>query len=453
MQKSKSGMRRLLAKLSTLGLEKFGFFQNYNELNYISSSRELCQSLLSLQGEAASIAIAEEILQHYSEGSLEQKRSFLLLLNEFGTDHIQLQKALNIYQEATNFHDKQVSALNIERAAEPTRRVLLRTLNTATGGTMSLIRMREDLQKLLQDLPELRSLDEDFLILLQAWFNRGFLQLRRIDWSTPASILEKLIQYESVHEIKGWPDLRRRLECDRGCFGFFHPNIPDVPLIFVEAALTKGMATNISTLLQQVVPQGEDFDVDTAVFYSINNCLQGLRGVSFGNFLIKQVIEELHSNSPYIIKYVTLSPIPGFMQWLRSSELEKILSSFASSMTKTFLLENDNNKIIQTINDNPQLRDILLGLCAHYLLHEKSRGNPRDPVARFHLGNGARLEQINMLADTSANGLKQSSSLMVNYLYDPKQLAHNHEAYAQRQEVVCSAEVRKLLKLLKNHSS
>jgi malonyl-CoA decarboxylase len=311
---------------------------------------------------------------------------------------------------------------------------------------LALIDMREEMQQLGVDDAALSALDKELLGLFQAWFNRGFLELRRIDWKTPALILEKLIQYESVHEIKGWPDLRRRLERDRGCFGFFHPAIPDVPLIFVEAALTHGISTNVSSLLLQEAPQGEQVPPDTAVFYSINNCLQGLRGVSFGNFLIKQVIEHLSAEAPSIHTYVTLSPVPGFMRWLQKADkLAELASPDDLAALKCLL---DNQLKPEELQVHLILQQLLPRLCAHYLVNEKSRGKPLDPVARFHIGNGARLEQINWMADVSPNGLRQAAGLMVNYVYDKKQLARNHEAYEQRNEVAHSAGIRRLLQPL-----
>jgi len=263
-----------------------------------------------------------------------------------------------------------------------------------------------------------------------------------IDWKTPAFILEKLIQYESVHEIQGWPDLRRRLEADRRCFGFFHPALPDEPLIFVEAALTHGLSNNIHDLLEQQSP-ALDAEADTAVFYSINNCLDGLRGISFGNFLIKQVIEQLASEAPDIKHYATLSPVPGFMRWLKSvRELDQLLTDVQSEAVQQWLSQQPAS---DQLSVNVELQSTLSRLCAHYLLNEKSREKPLDPVARFHLGNGARLERINWLADTSANGLKQAAGLMVNYVYDRKTLARNHEAYERQHEVACSSQVRKML--------
>jgi malonyl-CoA decarboxylase len=397
--------------------------------------------LLELKGEATSVAIAEEILALYQRADPSDKMAFFHFLHEkLGSNSDRILTAIKAYQASPS----QAAAQDLAKACEASRRELLRTLNIAADGTQALIDMREDLHKLMRDDPAYAVLDRELLGLFQSWFNRGFLKLRSIDWNTPALILEKLIQYDSVHEIQGWPDLRRRLARDRGCFGFFHPAIPDVPLIFVEAALTRGISTNITELLQQEPPEEEDERLpDTAVFYSINNCLQGLRGVSFGSFLIKQVIERLSAELPHIQQFVTLSPVPGFMRWLHASDsLETLLEDKQLHSVQDFLQQAPESERLKADKD---LREALLFLCAHYLVNEKSRGNPADSVARFHLGNGARLEQINWLADSSGNGLQQAAGLMVNYVYDRKQLARNHEAYEQRREVACSATIRKLL--------
>lgn len=437
-----SGMSRLIQRLSSLGTETFGFLQGRSGQGFISTITELCKTLLQLRGEATSVAIAEEILALYQEADAEQKIAFFRFLhNELGVNHEAITAAITAYAAEPS----QGAAQDLAKSCEAVRRELLRTLNTAPGGTQALIDMREDLHKLLRGDPIFDILDRELQSLFQAWFNRGFLQLRSIDWNTPALILEKLIHYESVHEIHGWPDLRRRLASDRGCFGFFHPAIPDVPLIFVEAALTRGMSNNVTELLKQE-PPGEGSDMaplpDTAVFYSINNCLQGLRGVSFGNFLIKQVIERLVVESPHIQNYVTLSPVPGFMRWMKDRQsFDDLVKGEAGEKVRRLCAEEVT---LEQLEDK-DLRPALLTLCAHYLVNEKSRGNPADAVARFHLGNGARLERINWLADSSANGLRQSAGLMVNYVYDRKQMARNHEAYHQRREVVCAAAIRKLL--------
>jgi malonyl-CoA decarboxylase len=439
----------LFQKLQNLGLETL-FQGKAARQTFSDTTRDLCQTLLQLKGEASSVAIAEEILHHYRGGSPEEKQSFFRYLHdELGADSTEVNKAIKDWQTRPSGQNLQ----SLAAACEPPRLELLRTLNAAPGGTLALISMREDLLKLPGDEPAFAVIDEDLLRLFRSWFNRGFLQLRRIDWQTPALILEKLIQYESVHEIKGWPDLRRRLESDRGCFGFFHPAIPDVPLIFVEAALTDAMSNDVGALLRQEPPQegtASDKLPNTAVFYSINNCLQGLRGVSFGNFLIKHVIEHLATEAPHITQYVTLSPVPGFMKWLKAEWPAIVQAGDSktgpSAETKAAvdaLLKKQLNA--EQVAASAPLQNYLPVLAARYLVQAKSRDKPADPVARFHLGNGARLERINWMADASPNGLAQSAGLMVNYVYDRKTMARNHEAYEQKNEVAYSLAIKKLL--------
>lgn len=435
-------MSDLLQKLSNLGLETLGYLSSKFSQDFITTIAGLSTTLLGLKGEATSVAIAEEILALYARAEPEEKREFFRFLHEqLGSDEEKIRAAIEVYQQGPS----EAAAQELEKACEASRRELLHTLNTAPGGTQALIDMRAELHQLMRDDPAFAILDLELLNLFQSWFNRGFLKLRSIDWNTPALILEKLIQYESVHEIQGWPDLRRRLATDRGCFGFFHPAIPEVPLIFVEAALTRGISTNVTELLQQEVPNEQDERLpDTAVFYSINNCLQGLRGVSFGSFLIKRVIDRLSAEAPHIQNFVTLSPVPGFMRWLRAQKaLDTLLQDKQLASVQALLAQEEAGA--DYLQNDKDLREALRYLCAHYLVNEKSRGNPADAVARFHLGNGARLEQINWLADTSLNGMQQAAGLMVNYVYDLKQLARNHEAYQQRREVACSAAIRKLL--------
>ncbi|HTR00202.1 MAG TPA: malonyl-CoA decarboxylase family protein [Candidatus Acidoferrum sp.] len=433
-------LKNLLQKLSSFGLETLELFKPKQRQDFATHIQSLCQSLLGLSGEAASIAIAEEIIRSYRQAGNDDKAAFFHYLHAgLAADPDKIDAAIKTYQATPN----QTTLQQLAGACAAPRLELLRTLNTAPGGTLALIQMREDLLK-LAGLDAVRAvLDQDFVQLFLAWFNRGFLQLRRIDWQTPALILEKLIEYESVHEIKGWPDLRRRLQQDRRCFGFFHPAIPDVPLIFVEVALTHGMSNNIKDLLQ---PAGVDTDskpFDTAVFYSINNCLYGLRGVSFGNFLIKQVVEDLGLSNPHIRHFVTLSPVPGFMKWL-AGKPESLQHCSADEQHAVYgFMQQPLN--VNAMAAQPLVQQGLLKLCADYLLNAKSRQKPLDAVARFHLGNGARLERINWLADISNNGLQQSAGIMVNYVYDSHSLAHNHVAYEQRHEVIASQAVKKLL--------
>ena len=309
------------------------------------------------------------------------------------------------------------------------------------------MRLREDLLERLPEHPELKPLDDDLVHLFSAWFNRGFLILRKIDWSTPASTLEKIMRYEAVHAIEGWDDLRRRLEPrDRRLFAFFHPALADEPLIFVQVALTDHIPNAIHPLLAPSRPEAAPKAPTTAVFYSISNAQKGLAGISFGNFLIKQVVEDLRRETPSLTTFVTLSPAPSFAKWL-AGELANETSD---------LLTPDDRRVLALLarpgwTEKAAVVEAadrtLAALAAQYYLKAKTpSGRPVDAVARFHLGNGARLERINMMADLSNRGLAQSHGVMVNYLYDLGYIEHNHEAFAQRGDVAASSAVRKLLR-------
>jgi malonyl-CoA decarboxylase len=320
-------------------------------------------------------------------------------------------------------------------------------LNRAPGGTADLVEMRADLLDFMngdkQTNKNLAALDRDVVHLLASWFNRGFLVLRRIDWSTPANILEKIIRYEAVHEIGGWNDLRRRIDpADRRCYAFFHPALVDEPLIFVEVALTEEIPNAIAPLLAEDREPVAVERARTAVFYSISNTQRGLGGISFGNFLIKQVVEELRRELPKLEDFVTLSPVPGFMRWL-----EKATDLPVSEEDRPLLDRLDEPDWWQNPELEGQLRSIVEPLAAHYFLKARTaKGRPIDSVARFHLGNGARLERINWLGDTSPKGLRESAGIMVNYLYRLDDIEKNHEAFANDGEVVASSAVKKLLK-------
>jgi malonyl-CoA decarboxylase len=312
-------------------------------------------------------------------------------------------------------------------------------------------------------------LDSDLRHLFASWFNRGFLELRRIDWQTPATVLEKLIAYEAVHEIQGWDDLRRRLDADRRCFGFFHPALPSEPLIFVEVALVQGLAASVQPLLARDDPPSEPARADTAIFYSISNCQEGLRGISFGNFLIKQVVEELRAELPQITTFSTLSPVPGFRRWLERrldsarpdaaapgkpvfrEEEAQLLTGHADATEAgaidAFRALTADGEWWQDPARVDVLRAPLLRLCAEYLTRPNKGMSAIDPVARFHLGNGARLERINWLGNTSVRGMNEAFGLMVNYLYDPEAIEANHEAFVHSGKVARSAEVDGLLLL------
>jgi malonyl-CoA decarboxylase len=400
---------------------------------------ELCEALVSGRGEASGTAMAREVLDRYHDLEAAERRLFFeALVRDFGPDREKVAKAIAAWRE--NPGDGNGGELHF--ASEPRRQELIRRLNRAPGGTGDLVAMRADLLSLLNGHKGLAALDRDVVHLLSSWFNRGFLVLRRIDWSTPANILEQIIRYEAVHEIHDWDDLRRRLDpVDRRCYAFFHPAMADAPLIFVEVALTESIPAAIAPLLAVERQPVAIERARTAVFYSISNTQRGLGGISFGNFLIKQVVEELRRELPKLDTFVTLSPVPGFRQWLKQED--------------GVLLEDDRETLKQLDEPNWQgnadieaeLRVVLEPLAAYYFLKARNpKGRMIDPVARFHLGNGARLERINWLGDLSQKGLRESAGIMVNYLYRLDDIERNHEAFANDGEVVASNAVKKLLK-------
>jgi malonyl-CoA decarboxylase len=397
-----------------------------------------CDALLSNRGEASGVAFARRILAGFSTLDQDQRLAFYqALATRYQPDPEEVKAATTAYvreQSPENLQRLQVTV-------EPPRQELFRRLNLAPGGTAALVSMREGLTRCLEDNPSLRAVDGDMAHLFNSWFNRGFLVLRRIDWHTPADLLEKIIAYEAVHEINGWEDLRRRVApADRRCFAFLHPALGDEPLIFVEVALMTSTPDSIYEVLDDRREQLPVKDARTAVFYSISNCQSGLRGVSFGNFLIKQVAEGLLSELPGLKRFVTLSPVPGFRRWLQSAEggHSKVVE------TALDLVDNWTER-----DDQPEVqepRDTLLPLAARYLLEAKRPdGMPADPVARFHLGNGASLDRILWGADFSSRGLKQSGSIMVNYLYDLEKIESNHESYIDRGRIPASRQVRNML--------
>ncbi|MDQ6917137.1 MAG: malonyl-CoA decarboxylase, partial [Pseudomonadota bacterium] len=378
----------------------------------------------------------------------DQARFFSKLRAEFSPDP---RKVL----EAAQAYAAEASAANLSRlstAAEPPRQELLRRLNRAPGGTATILRMRERLLELKGDDRELDAVDWDLRHLLSSWFNPGFLQIVRVDWRTPAYLLEQIILHEAVHEIQGWNDLHRRLEADGRCFAFFHPALPDEPLIFVEVALVDRMADAVATLLDVRSASNDPNLATTAVFYSISNCQPGLRGVSLGNFLIKNVVDVLTQQFPRLKVFCTLSPVPGFVAWLApllkepDAEIQKPLAKALKAVAKQLgadaaKLASDPKSAIERL---APLREPLTQLCATYLLQRRNGSEPtQDPVARFHLNNGANLERINWLADTSKKGLRESLGLMVNYLYVPRAIQSNHEQFL-RGEIVASRRVRAL---------
>ena len=405
---------------------------------------QLCDALLSGRGEASGVALAREILTRYAELKTGSRIAFFeALAKGYGPDRTRLSAAATAWLSAPD----DVRAMEVHRASEPRRLELFRRLNLAPNGTAALVHMREQLLDAMAHRDDLATIDNDFVHLFSSWFNRGFLVLRRIDWSTPASLLEKIIRYEAVHAIQDWNDLRARIDSpDRRCYAFFHPALVDEPLIFVEVALTRGIPAAIEPILSTKRDRVEPDRVTTAVFYSISNCQRGLGGVSFGNFLIKQVVEEISRELPRLSTFVTLSPAPNFAEWLER-ERASTASVALSDEDRTALAALDRGDWWRDPATTELVHDPLSRAAAWYYLRAKTpRGVPLDSVARFHLGNGARLERLNFLGDRSERALRQSHGLMVNYLYDLEDIEKNHEAFAQQRTVVAAGAVTRLLR-------
>jgi len=400
-----------------------------------------CEALLSSRGEASGMALAKDILDRWQALDGAAQHAFMrVLLERFGPDTQQLDTAIEAWRK-----DRQAQTLlvAVHNAAEPRRQGLIRRLNLAPGGTAALVQMREVLLKLTEDDRELNAVDADFAHLLRSWFNRGFLVLRPISWSTPANILEKIIRYEAVHDINGWGELRRRLAPeDRRCFAFFHPKLPDEPLIFVEVALTQDIPAKIDDILRKDRKPLRAVDATTAVFYSISNCQVGLRGVSFGNFLIKQVVEDLRRELPTLSTFVTLSPVPGFAAWLaaeRQADAPQVdVQALAALDTQDWAADEATVRALHA--------PLTAAAASYFLQARDGRGRIIDSVARFHLGNGARLERINFLADGSARAQRQAHGVMVNYLYKLDDIEANHEAFASRNTVVTTPAIERLVR-------
>jgi malonyl-CoA decarboxylase len=438
----------------------------------LDQAKTLAEALLSERGEASGAALSRELIGRWRALSDADRAAFhRFIADGFAPDPDRLRAAARAYLEAPTNE----AAARLADAADPVRQELLRRMNMAPGGTAALVAMRQDVLDRLQGEPRLKPLDSDLRHLFASWFNHGFLELKRIDWQSSAAVLEKLVQYEAVHEIQGWDDLRRRVAPDRRIFGFFHPALPGEPLIFVEVALVHGLAAGVQTLLakdEDVAAAAERArEADTAIFYSISNCQRGLRGVSFGNFLIKQVVEELKAELPQLTQFATLSPMPGFRRWV-----EKRLEARGAGALHTTPAEyqalakaarasigtEDSGVLLRTVLADERwwedagkadaVRGPLTRLAALYLTTSNAPKGPLDPVARFHLGNGARLERINWLGNRAPRGVRESYGLMVNYRYDPATIEANHEALARDGTIVRSPEVDALLTTAENGS-
>ncbi len=405
------------------------------------SLSDLCEELLSNRGEASGVALAREILACYAELTIGPRIAFFeALATRFGNDRTRIDAAI----EAWRTMPSDAAAAEIHAAAEPRRQELLRRLNLAPQGTSALVEMRGQLLDVMARRDDLAAVDADFAYLFSSWFNRGFLVLRRIDWSTPAVVLEKIIRYEAVHQIRDWVDLRARIDSpDRRCYAFFHPALVDEPLIFVEVALTRDTPGAIAPILELSREPLDPERASTAVFYSISNCQRGLAGVSFGSFLIKQVVAEISREMPRLSTFVTLSPVPNFAGWL-TRQRSQALSSL-SEADRAVLAGLDTADWWNNPDLIEEMREPMLRAAATFFITERnSAGAPIDSVARFHLGNGARLERLNWPGDLSERGRRQSFGLMVNYLYDLGDIEKNHEAYAENRAIIAVGTIRKL---------
>ncbi len=411
-----------------------------------------CRRLLSERGEANSVVIGRTLIERLDALSGSTLDGFFdHLASELSPDPQAVLQAAQAYHAAPDA----AALITLLVAAEPPRQDLLRRLNRTPGGTACILRLRRELLRRLPKHPEWAALEADLLHLLNSWFNPGFLNMERVDWNSPARLLEKIIQHEAVHAIDGWDDLRRRLQPDRRCFAFFHPQLPEAPLIFVEVALLPDMPAAVAPLIDKASTPLPPERFRTAAFYSISNCEPGLRGVSLGNFLIKRVAEQLQRELPQLRRFCTLSPIPTLASWLlRRPELEALpglkrqqARELAAAQERLLARCGGDLAALQRAETLEQLdkddEAALLALAGAFLmLASPTRGG--DPVARFHLDNGARLERLNLHGDLSPKGLKQSFGLMVNYLYDLDKVETSHEMFKQG-EVVRSRAVQTLL--------
>jgi len=391
-------------------------------------------------GDVATRARAATLAIRYATLSPAGKRQFLELLAEFDADETAVAAAIAAW-ESTESGDRSRAARRLREVLRPARIALLRAFNTPPGGVKFLVDLRAELIALASDDPLLQGLELDLKELLSSWFDVGFLEIRQITWDAPASLLEKLAHYEAVHEIRGWADLKNRLDADRRCFAFLHPAMPDEPLIFLEVALTNAMSGEMRPLLDTHAPTEVTDNPSHAIFYSISNCQKGLAGISFGNALIKRVVKELSTEFRSLRTFATLSPIPKFREWLSAHGAADGVDG-APPLQRLLVSRSWYRDEAMAAT----LREPLMRLCAHYLMEAKRRsGRSLDPVEHFHLNNGARLERLNWLADTSARGLRESAGMMANYLYQPDRIDHNQEAYASDGAIDASPAITSLL--------
>ena len=422
----------------------------------LSKANNAIKRLISERGESNAVSMADDVVNNYHKLAKDQHTPFFTYLFEkLNPQADEVLKAAQNFAAEANARNY----IRLQKVSESPRQEFFRRLNRASQGTAAVVQMRRDLLQLLEKKPELTAVDFDMRHLLSSWFNPGFLKMHRVDWKSPAEVLEKLIQHEAVHAIDGWDDLRRRLQPDRRCFAFFHPQLPSEPLIFVEVALLPEIPTVITPLVdKKAVTVDQPSQYKVAVFYSISNCEPGLRGVSMGNFLIKRVAEQLHAEFPAIKTFVTLSPIPGFMDWVSAGAhlgedvpAERLKPNLKAAREQALAtLKLDSRSWVEKLSAgwHPDLasekeKEALLCLASIYL-GLASTGRNGNPVAKFHLGNGAKLHLVNWAGDLSRKGLRQSAGLMVNYLYDLGSVEENHEKFANG-EITYSRSVARLM--------
>ncbi len=431
--------KKILTSIADIGQKIFKKTKpKKNDLEYIL---ELCDDLISNKGAAFGITVARDITEQYQSLSSENKLLFFKKINEkYKPSHTKVNDAIDLYKSSQN--EKNLS--NLFKVSEGKRRELFRRMNMAPNGTAVIVSLREDLLKLLNSNQDLIPLDNDLRHLFKAWFNPGFLKLEKITWDTKAAVLEKIMKYERVHKIKDMNELKRRLGEDRRFFSYFHPALEDEPIIFVQVALTNGLGKSVQELMKPSNEGGNKYD--TATFYSISNCQDGLSRVTLGNFLIKRVVYELQEELKHIKNFGTLSPIPGFADWFSYVEESKIKNIIGgmSNQDVSFLKSSDlkigDNRIIAN-------KEAIKKLVMHYIVNEKNKkGLPINDVSRFHLGNGAIVEDIIINANVSETGFKRSFGVMINYLYKLENIEKNHEEYMNNKKVVYSDKIKKYLK-------
>ena len=424
-------LKQIISSIADAGQKLFS--KKNIRKNDLDSIISLCDDLISNKGAAFGITVARDISELYQTLSPENKLLFFKKINEkYKPNFTAVNKAIDTYKDSQN--EKTLS--DLFKVSEGSRRELFRRMNMAPNGTSIIVALREDLLNILKDNSELKALDNDLRHLFRAWFNPGFLKLEKITWNTKAAVLEKIIKYERVHQIKDMNELKRRLGEDRRFFSYFHPALEDEPIIFVQVALTKGLGKSIQELMKP--SSGDQKKHDTATFYSISNCQEGLSRVTLGNFLIKRVVYEIQEELPHIKNFGTLSPIPGFVDWfsyLKEDKIKNILGDLTDhnmSFLKSQDLKIGDNRIIKN-------KDSIIKLVAHYIVNEKSeKGLPINDVSRFHLGNGAIVHDIVINANISETGFKRSYGVMVNYLYELKNIEKNHEDYINNKKIIFS---------------